>query len=72
MNLKMDEPILAGFQRITELEVNALGDMINGILTTWDFGVDQTEDKRLELVMSLLRKLDDTVLGRRDVTAGRA
>lgn len=48
-----------GFEAITEEEVNALSEMLDGILTTWERGADEREDEQIGLVTSLLEKLED-------------
>ena len=72
MQLKMDKSILARFRRITEDEVNALGDMMESLLTSLVREADEREDRQVTLVMSLLDKLQDAMLGRGDVAAEKS
>ena len=47
---------------VTEEELYAFDDMIDGVLSTWEPGNDEREDEQIRLVLSLSDKLGDQVL----------
>ena len=57
----MENQEKSGLATITEDEVHALSNMIEGILTTWEPSADARENEQLKLVMSLLDKVEDVV-----------
>ena len=46
---------------VTEDEVCALDDILDGVLSTWERGKDEREDEQTRLVLSLSDKLGDMV-----------
>ena len=46
---------------VTEDEVCALDDILDGVLSTWEPGKDKREDEQIRLVLSLSDKLSDMV-----------